>query len=265
MKRTFTAVLALLVLFAFAECADIAHAATPCVTVRHLSVPNGSAVLDTFTAARFDGQTGNVFNFSGTCDNTPPPTPGFAPNALTTATVKYMATTAGNTSITVPVRDFANLAGRLSSRDPITGFGYVGGSTWQIPSVRGDQILQSVITVPRDAPIGHLFMFGGVLYGAGVGVGNLSSSAYPIDVRVYEVNGATGVFETMLGANGLPRPGANKTNLRMNDSTLLYFVTGPSANQSFVPISPGGVYVVEVKWHDLAPATRGNFMFSWNG
>lgn len=213
-------------------------------------------------------QSGN--NFTGVvdraCQNQPPPTPGFAANAVTYQQLKYITSTTGNAPVnSVPVRDFTNVAGRHSSRDDLEDFDYAGGSTWQMPGIRGDQVWQTLIRVPTDVALGHMYSFKGVLYGSGVGVGALRSSRYPIDVQVYEVD-SVGRFMPIPGVNGTGvRIGSVKTNVLMNDNALVYFVTGATANQSFMPIYPGHTYVIEIKWHGLAPTTRGDFMFSWIG
>lgn len=111
MKLILATLLALACSVAHARTVTLTVPDTGCITVRHLSVPGGNAVLDTFDAASFDSVIGPVWNFSGTCGVTPPPVD---PGAYTTAAVKWLTFPVTPTR-TIDVTQFANVFGRINS------------------------------------------------------------------------------------------------------------------------------------------------------
>lgn len=144
-------ILALLFALAFSS----AHARTltlnvpdsGCITVRHLSVPGGNALLDTFDATSFDSVTGNIWNFSGTCNTPPPPVD---PGAYTNMVVNWLVFPSTPPRST-DVRVFGNIFGRINSNVPAVGWDFANGATVQLQD-NSSKYYRMHVSIPPGTP-----------------------------------------------------------------------------------------------------------------
>lgn len=132
---------------------------TGCITVRHLSVPGGNAVLNTFDASSFDSVQGPIWNFSGTC-NTPPPTD---PGAYTLVSVNWLVYPSMPPRMT-DVTQFGNVFGRVNPIAPAYGWPYANGATVQLVD-NSTKYYRMRVSIPAGSPVSNSHKLTAASYG----------------------------------------------------------------------------------------------------
>lgn len=221
-------------LFALALVCFTGAASATDITVRHVAVPGGSAVLDSFCANNLVGvdilPTGQLWTFSGLCGSEPPFNPPHDPNALTNITGRFASHTCG-TFATNAGESFGSLFGMLEGGNAIIStWPFRPGTALGWAMRAGAWIYGGVFQMPANPGV----TYHALSLASSVGCG-LSITRAPIAWRVIGVGNTAAPTGTCSGvASPTDRPFVylNPSTSAVQDAKPLFASAKPAAKES---------------------------------